>query len=183
MSTSPAVQIAIDIGGTFTDGVAWSEDTSTIVVAKSLTTPSDPGEAVSTVLQTLIKQLCATLDVTDLANARVIHGTTLVTNTLVERKGAHVALIVNKGTEDTLDIRRELRYDTYDLHAEYPKALVDREHRYGISARLGPDGSEWAPLDEAELSGSYNPHRRVGRGSGRRLSIARTCKRGAREAD
>lgn len=152
MSTSPAVQIAIDIGGTFTDGVAWSEDTSTIVVGKSLTTPSDPGEAVSTVLQVLIEQLAGTLGVTDLANARVIHGTTLVTNTLVERKGAHVALIVNQGTEDTLDIRRELRYDTYDLHAEYPKALVDREHRYGISARLGPDGSEWAPLDEAELA-------------------------------
>ena len=71
---------------------------------------------------------------------------------LVERQGANAALILSAGTEDTLDIRRELRYDTYDLMAVYPKALVAHEQRFALSARLGPDGPEWRPLDEQELT-------------------------------
>lgn len=141
--------MAIDIGGTFTDGVAWRESDGRIVVGKALTTPDDPGEACTTVASVLIEQLGA-----DGAStvSRVVHGTTLVTNTLVERRGARAGLVLTHGTEDTLDIRRELRYDTYDLKAEYPAALVARDNRFALSARLGPDGSEWHALDEAELA-------------------------------
>jgi N-methylhydantoinase A len=151
-STSPgttALQIAVDIGGTFTDGVAWRESDGEIVVAKALTTPDDPGLAVSTVTDALLAQLGADSSAGDVH--RVIHGTTLVTNTLVERRGARAALILTHGTEDCLDIRRELRYDTYDLHAEYPQALVTPNDRYGLSARHGPDGSVWRPLLDDEV--------------------------------
>ena len=146
-------QIAVDIGGTFTDGVLLDEDDDRILVAKSLTTPGDPGEAVSTVVETLLA--LATPDASTKRDAgrtrRVVHGTTLVANTLVERRGARVALVLNRGTEDALDIRRELRYDIYDLAAEYPAALIAREDRFALSARLGPAGEVWRALDPAAL--------------------------------
>ena len=139
-------QVAIDIGGTFTDGVLVLGDSNAIHVAKSLTTPQDPAIAVVEVMNALLAQ-------TQDANIdRVVHGTTLVTNTLVERRGAKAALIVTAGTEDSLDIRRELRYDTYDLQATYPEALVARVDRFGLSARLGPSGEIWRDVDEDELN-------------------------------
>jgi N-methylhydantoinase A len=145
-------QIAVDIGGTFTDGVAWLEDGEQIYVAKALTTPTDPGVAVSEVVGALIAQLEATTPSQEKVRVRrVIHGTTLVTNTLVERQGARVALIISEGTQDSLDIRRELRYDTYDLDAQYPVALIPAEARYPLTARLGPNGETWRPLEAAQL--------------------------------
>ncbi|MEM7252207.1 MAG: hydantoinase/oxoprolinase family protein [Pseudomonadota bacterium] len=141
-----SVQIAVDIGGTFTDGVLLAADGTTIGVAKALTTPDQPGDAVVTVVKALLSQ-----GIERAQNVvRVVHGTTLVTNTLVERNGARCALLVTPGTEDSLDIRRELRYDTYDLDAAYPSPLIARADRYAIPGRLGPDGQEWHPLDLAE---------------------------------
>lgn len=151
--THTVCQIAVDIGGTFTDGVMLEERADgekVIYVGKALTTPSDPGEAIETVVLQLLKQHSAHAS-GDLSIRRVVHGTTLVANTLVERRGAHAALVLTTGTIDSLDIRRELRYDIYDLMAEYPQALIAREDRFELSARLGPTGQEWAPLKTDEL--------------------------------
>ena len=147
---TPQFQIAVDIGGTFTDGVLLADSTSgalTIRVAKALTTPDDPGDAIATVVTDLLAQCGADKP----AVRRVVHGTTLIANTLVERRGARAALVVTKGTIDTLDIRRELRYDIYDLNAEYPAALIPATDRFESSARLSPAGEEWTSIDADEL--------------------------------
>src|SRR5688572_12934214 len=109
------VRIAVDIGGTFTDGLAAMTPGGRIWVAKTLTTPHDPGEAVTTVMADLLKQIAGARTNGDAAITEVVHGTTLVTNTLIERKGARTGLVVTQGTRDVLDIGREWRYDLYDL--------------------------------------------------------------------
>ncbi len=141
-------QIAVDIGGTFTDGVLLDDTNHRIWVGKTLTTYYDPGDGIADV----IEQLMAQKPDDDRAVSRVVHGTTLITNTLLERKGSRVALIVNHGTRDTLDIRRELRYDIYDLAITFPPPLVAPDDRYEVSCRIGHDGSCWQPVDEAELT-------------------------------
>mgnify|MGYP001269143439 FL=1 len=143
-------QIAVDIGGTFTDGVMLAESEGNlpqIYVAKALTTPRSPGDAIATVTEALLAQQSGAAE----HARRVVHGTTLIANTLVERRGVRAALVLTRGTEDTLDIRREMRYDIYDLNAEYPRALIPADDRFALSARQGPDGSEWRAIDEAEL--------------------------------
>ena len=147
---STTYQIAVDIGGTFTDGVMLAESEGNlpqIYVAKALTTPRSPGDAIATVTEALLAQQPGAAE----HARRVVHGTTLIANTLVERRGVRAALVLTRGTEDTLDIRRELRYDIYDLNAEYPRALIPADDRFALSARQGPDGSEWRAIDEAEL--------------------------------
>jgi len=142
-------QIAIDVGGTFTDGVLLDDASDTIWVGKALTTPSDPGEGIARVVEALLAQKPAAAPPVE----RVVHGTTLITNTLLERKGAATALVVTKGAEDTLDIRREMRYDTYDLSMTFPDPLVAAQHRFPLSERIGPAGQVWAPLPADELKG------------------------------
>ncbi|MCF3934707.1 hydantoinase/oxoprolinase family protein [Acuticoccus sp. M5D2P5] len=145
------VRIAVDIGGTFTDGVAVHVETNQIWVAKSLTTPDDPGEAVSTVVASLVGEMRA--EVGDGAVSEVVHGTTLVTNALIERKGAPTAAIFTKGMRDILEIRRELRYDLYDLHFTLPDPLVARNMRFELDERMAADGTQIRPVDPAELEG------------------------------
>ncbi len=142
------LRIAVDIGGTFTDGVIEDADGG-IRVAKLLTTPDDPGEAVSAVVAALLAQATghAPADVRD-----VVHATTLVTNTLIERRGATVALIVTEGTEDVPDIARENRYDLYDLAITFPTPLVPPERRFAIAARMDADGTELTPPDARQLA-------------------------------
>lgn len=145
-----AFQIAIDVGGTFTDGVILDDHTDTIWVAKALTTPTAPDDGIVRVVEMLLAQKPA--DVKDGTGiARVVHGTTLITNTLIERKGTKTALIVTRGTEDALDIRREMRYDTYDLASSYPEPLVPSELRFPVDERIGPDGSVWDPLPRKSI--------------------------------
>lgn len=147
------MRIAVDIGGTFTDGLAALTPGGEIWVAKTLTTPRDPGEAVSTVIADLLRQMSVaasagggTAQVTE-----VVHGTTLVTNTLIERKGAPTALVVTKGTRDVLDIGREWRYDLYDLNLPIPQPLVALERRCEVDERLDATGELVKPLEDAEL--------------------------------
>ena len=140
-------QVAVDVGGTFTDGVLLDDQSDTIWVAKVLTTPADPGEGIATVVRLLLAQVPG-----DTAIDRVVHGTTLITNTLLERKGARTALVVTEGAEDALDIRREFRYDTYDLAATYPAPLVPSEDRYPVQERMGPRGERWRSLDCGRLA-------------------------------
>lgn len=146
-----AYQIAVDVGGTFTDGVLLDDSTDTIWVGKVLTTPTDPGEAIARLIATLMKKRPEASVADSNEITRVVHGTTLITNTLLERKGARTALVVTRGTEDTLDIRREMRYDTYDLAATFPEALVPSECRFPVAERIGPAGEVRKSLDQNEI--------------------------------
>ena len=150
-----SIRIAVDIGGTFTDGLAVLTPGGRIWVAKSLTTPHDPGEAVTTVIVDLLRQIKAVragvrnkapLNITE-----VVHGTTLVTNTLIERKGAKTGLIVTKGTRDVLTIGREIRYELYDLNLELPVPLVAEDNRLEVDERLDVYGEVVKPLTRRTL--------------------------------
>ncbi|MPZ44684.1 MAG: hydantoinase/oxoprolinase family protein [Betaproteobacteria bacterium] len=151
------VRIAVDIGGTFTDGLAALTPGGEIWVAKTLTTPRDPGEAVSTVIAELLRQMAAAKKAGDSTQVtEVVHGTTLVTNTLIERKGAPTGLVVTKGTRDVLDIGREWRYDLYDLNLEIPEPLVALEKRRELDERLDASGAVLMPLADSELERLLN---------------------------
>jgi N-methylhydantoinase A len=144
------IRVAVDIGGTFTDGLAVLTPGGRIWVAKTLTTPHDPGVAVTTVIADLLRQVAATCNGVRPPVAEFVHGTTLVTNTLIERKGAPTGLIVTKGTRDVLTIAREVRYELYDLNLEIPRPLVPEEHRVELDERLDVEGAVVTRLTEAE---------------------------------
>jgi N-methylhydantoinase A len=146
------LRIAVDIGGTFTDGLAFLVPGGSIWVSKTLTTPRDPGVAVTTVLADLLRQVSAARDGTTAPVAEVVHGTTLVTNTLIERNGAKTGLVVTKGTRDVLSIAREIRYDLYDLNLEIPKPLVPESQCVEVDERLAADGEVVTPLSDDELA-------------------------------
>jgi len=146
------IRIAVDIGGTFTDGLAMLAPAGRIWVAKTLTTPRDPGEAVTTVITDLLKQVSAAGRGTKPAVTEVVHGTTLVANTLIERKGARTGLVVTRGTRDVLTIAREIRYELYDLDLEIPKPLVPVEWRIEADERHDASGGVVTPLTDAECA-------------------------------
>ncbi len=146
------VRLAVDIGGTFTDGLAVLTPGGRIWVAKTLTTPRDPGEAVTTVIVDLLRQISAMRADGRPEVTEVVHGTTLVTNTLIERKGAKTGLVVTKGTRDVLSIGREIRYELYNLNLEIPRPLVPVELRLEVDERLDVEGQVVTPLSEAELA-------------------------------
>jgi N-methylhydantoinase A len=137
-------RVGVDIGGTFTDLVVVDEATGTIHVGKVLTTPKDPAHGVEQGLQSLLGDA----GTAPAAITAVIHGTTLATNALIERKGARTALLTTAGFRDALEIRREGRYDMYDLFIDPPPPLVPRHLRKEVRERLLADGRVQAPLDE-----------------------------------
>src|SRR5215472_1557533 len=110
-------RIGIDIGGTFTDLLLVDDRTGDVTVVKTLTTPSDPSDAVDDG----VRQALRDAGLPASAVRSVIHGTTLVTNAIIERKGDPTALITTRGFRDALEIRREDRYDMYDLFLEPPR--------------------------------------------------------------
>ena len=126
-----------DVGGTFTDIAVYDTESRTLRLNKLLTTPDDPRRAI-------VEGLAATGVAADL----VVHGTTLVTNALIERRGADVGLITTEGYRDVLEIGTELRYDTFDLQLERATPLVERRHRLPVRERIGADGAIVLPLDE-----------------------------------
>ncbi len=136
--------VGIDIGGTFTDLILVDPTTGVFVLGKELTTPNDPSRAVQTVLADALQRIGASAaDV-----ARIVHGTTLVTNAVIERRGAHTALLTSTGFRDSIEIGRENRYDLYDLMLENPRPLVPRHLRVEIPQRTLADGTTLQPLDE-----------------------------------
>jgi N-methylhydantoinase A len=149
--TGASLRIAVDIGGTFTDGVASLAPSGRIWVGKTPTTPTDPGEAVSTVILDLLAQVKGSLGDAAPALNEVVHGTTLITNTLIERKGARTALVTTSGMADVLHIGREWRYDIYDLDIVLPQPLVDKDCRIEIDERLNARGEVLKPLATVEL--------------------------------
>ncbi len=140
----PGARIAVDIGGTFTDLVLLRGD-RVAANAKVLTTPADPSLAVE-------EGIARLLEVVPPGEVReVVHGTTLVANALIERKGARTALVATRGFRDSMIIRRELRYDLYDLFLEMPEPLVPRRLAFEVGERVLADGTVDTPLDEAEV--------------------------------
>jgi N-methylhydantoinase A len=137
MSTSGAShRLGTDIGGTFTDFVAIDDATGAIHLEKTLTTPDDPARGIFNGLARLEGQQGV-----GLAQAQgFVHGTTLVINALIERKGTVTALIATAGFRDLLEMRKETRYDVYDLQLEYPEPLVPRALRFEIDERTAADG-------------------------------------------
>ncbi|WP_321897578.1 hydantoinase/oxoprolinase family protein [Paraburkholderia heleia] len=151
LSTNHVLRIAVDIGGTFTDGVATLSPSGRIWVGKTPTTPDDPGEAVSTVALNLLKQVADSMGPSAPKLAEVVHGTTLITNTLIERKGVKTGLITTQGMRDMLDIGREWRYDIYDLDIVIPAPLVPPALRLEVDERLDARGEVLTPLTDAQL--------------------------------
>jgi N-methylhydantoinase A len=154
VNAKQSIRIAVDIGGTFTDGLAVLTPGGRIWVGKTLTTPRDPGEAVTTVMGDLLRQI--TLAKLDVAVDEVVHGTTLVTNTLIERKGATTALIVTQGTRDVLTIGREIRYELYDLNLELPTPLVAEDKRIEVAERMDVEGRVVTALTSTEIERVVN---------------------------
>ncbi|HXF57845.1 MAG TPA: hydantoinase/oxoprolinase family protein, partial [Actinomycetota bacterium] len=137
-------RVAVDIGGTFTDLVLQVED-RVGANAKVLTTPGDPSVGVEAGLARLLDHVPPE-DVRE-----VVHATTLVANALIERKGATTALVCTRGFRDVLTIRRELRYDLYDLFLELPEPLVPRRLTWPVNERVLADGTVDVPLDPEEV--------------------------------
>ena len=132
-SSNPS-RIGVDIGGTFTDLVWVDETTGAVRVGKLLTTPKDPSQAVEEGVVTLLHEAGAATT----AVRALIHGTTLATNALIERKGARVGLLTTAGFRDAVEIGREGRYDMYDLFIDPPVPLVPRQLRVEVvRARAG----------------------------------------------
>lgn len=136
-------RVGVDIGGTFTDLLLVSGN-GRAVIDKTLTTPEDPSLAVETALRHALESGLAAPG----EKGTLVHGTTLVTNAIIERKGAATALLTTAGFRDALEIGREHRYELYDLNLEMPRPLVPRYLRFDVPERVAADGSVLKPLDE-----------------------------------
>lgn len=140
-----AVRLGVDIGGTFTDVVLEREGEA--FSAKVLTTPTAPDDAIlEGVSRVLAKAGLAAGDI-----SVIIHGTTLATNALIERRGANIALITTRGFRDVIEMRSESRFEQYDLNLVLPEPLIARAHRYTLPERIGAQGQVLKPLDPAEV--------------------------------
>ncbi|WP_426959430.1 hydantoinase/oxoprolinase family protein [Muricoccus radiodurans] len=144
---SGPIRIGVDVGGTFTDFVLVDDAKGRVLNGKRLTTPDDPGRAILEGLDRILAEAGA-----GYADVRgVVHGTTLVTNTVIERKGARVGLITTRGFRDSLEMGKEMRYDLYDLFLEKAEPIVPRPRRLAVPERSSAQGAELVPLDEAAL--------------------------------
>jgi N-methylhydantoinase A len=143
----PQYVLGIDIGGTFTDMVLLDTVRSRLRVYKCLTTPANPADGV---MQGLAEWFAATDQVPHAVEA-AIHATTLITNSLIERKGAVTGLLTTAGCRDILAIGRENRYDLYDLAIELPAPLVPRRLRREVRERIRNTGDVYTPLEVEDL--------------------------------
>ena len=128
--------IGVDIGGTFTDFVLLDGATGGLSLHKRLTTPDDPARGAMEGLTELLSE--SGVDLADCGT--LVHGTTLVTNAVIERRGARTALLTTRGFADLIEMGREQRYDIYDLFLQYPEPLVPRRWRVEVDERMTRDG-------------------------------------------
>ncbi|MEM9306377.1 MAG: hydantoinase/oxoprolinase family protein [Pseudomonadota bacterium] len=143
MSHANGLRIAVDIGGTFTDTVLMDDTSTVVATAKTATTPEYPATGAQLGAEAVLRDVGQGF-------AQVsgfIHGTTLATNSLIERRGASVATITTYGFRDILDIGYERRYSQYAINIEKPDLLVDRTRAYTIRGRMDSAGQELHPLD------------------------------------
>jgi len=146
VSSSSKARLGVDIGGTFTD-VALERGAERFS-AKVLTTPQAPERGVLEAIRVVLA--AAKLKPGDLGI--IIHGTTLATNALIERKGARTALITTEGFRDTIEIRHENRFEQYDINIDLPPPLVPRRWRFGVTERVNAQGKVVTPLDEGAVA-------------------------------
>ena len=144
-TTSPA-RLAVDIGGTFTD-VVLELPTSERITTKLLTTYDHPGRAVLEGITTVMDR--AGIAPSDIG--LIIHGTTLATNALIERRGANTALLTTEGHRDALEMAHEDRFEQYDINIDRPVPLVPRHLRLPVRERMDRDGNILVPLDESTI--------------------------------
>lgn len=145
-SSSRSVRVAVDIGGTFTD-IALFDDSGIVHQSKVSSTPADPGRAVVEGVAALLKER----DIAPSRIAEVLHGTTVGSNTILQRSGAKTGLLTTRGFRDVLEIGRIRMPDMFDLTWDKPKPLVPRRHRLEVTERIAADGSIVTALDEAEV--------------------------------
>lgn len=141
-------RFGFDIGGTFTDFVLVDTVTGAVRTYKTLTTPKAPAAAVVEGW----RELVGTPDVGALAVELAVHGTTLITNALIEQEGAVTGLVTTKGFRDVLEMRKEMRYDIYDLLITLPDPLVPRPLRLEIDERITASGAVLRPVDTEQLA-------------------------------
>jgi N-methylhydantoinase A len=143
--TDSAIRLGVDIGGTFTDVVL--EGAGPMVSTKVLTTYAAPEDAIIDGM----RQVCAKAGIAPDQIGQIIHGTTLATNALIERRGAKTALITTQGFRDVIEMRTESRFEQYDLNLKLPDPLLPRNRRYTVSERIDARGEVLLPLDLAEV--------------------------------
>jgi N-methylhydantoinase A len=153
--------IGIDVGGTFTDLVAIDERGATSF-AKSPSTPQDQSIGVLAGLDELARRLHLSRSEMLEQTQRIVHGATVATNALLERKGARVALLTTEGHRDVLEMREGLKDNRYDLRSPPPEPLVPRSLRLGVRERLRADGSVLTPLDDTSLDAAIASIKRSG---------------------
>src|SRR5436190_3810826 len=139
------VRVGVDTGGTFTDFVF--ELNGRLEIFKLPSTPSDPSQAILSGLSRITE-----LSGTQLTALEVVHGTTVGTNALLQRRGARTALITSKGFEDVLEIGRQARPELYNLNAEKPPALVPGQLRFGARERIAANGHVLEELSDADVA-------------------------------
>jgi N-methylhydantoinase A len=142
-------RIGIDIGGTFTDVALVEEASGRIGVAKVPTTPADPAEGVLYALEAAMARYAVPAAEVGLLS----HATTIVTNAILEEKGARAALVTTRGFRDVLELRRSARANLYDLFQDPPATLIPRRRRFEITERVGADSAVVTPLAEDEIDG------------------------------
>jgi N-methylhydantoinase A len=137
----------IDIGGTFTDAVMLEEGSGSLQILKVPTTADDPSRGFLMALDSLMFR-----DRVEPGHIRrIVHGTTIGTNAIIEGKTARTAFVTTRGFRDLLEIGRQTRPDLYDLFSEKPEPLVPRNLCFEVTERVGPDGRIWTPLSESEI--------------------------------
>jgi len=141
-------RIGCDIGGSFTDFILYEVGTGRIETLKVATTPTAPEEGLIQGIDALAERHPGLRDGLKV----LIHGTTLVINAILERKGARTALLTTHGFRDIIETRREIRYDIYDIRQTYPLPIVPRDLRLGVQGRIGAYGAEITPVDPDEIA-------------------------------
>ncbi|HEX7198569.1 MAG TPA: hydantoinase/oxoprolinase family protein, partial [Dongiaceae bacterium] len=152
------LRIGFDIGGTFTDFVLEDPDTGALRLHKRLTTPEDPAIGALDGLRQIIADHGAQFAEV----AEIVHGTTLVTNAVIERNGARLGLITTAGFRDVLEAGTEQRYDIYDLFLTYPTPMVPRHLRLEVAERIDRDGNVVTRLDEEAVRSAAHALREAG---------------------
>ena len=143
--TKQSARLGVDIGGTFTDVVLELGEAS--FSTKVLTTYIAPENAIIDGMH----QVCAKAGIAPAAITQIIHGTTLATNALIERRGAKTALITTEGFRDVIEMRTESRFEQYDLNLTLPEPLLPRQMRYTVPGRMDANGNELLPLARADI--------------------------------
>ncbi len=142
-----SARLGVDVGGTFTDVVLEVDGTLTSV--KVLTTHQAPEQGILDAVDVVLTETGVAIE----ALSTIIHGTTLATNALIERRGAKTAFVTTAGFRDVIETRTESRFEQYDLNLVLPAPLIERRHRHTVTERLSASGEVLVPLDEAQAVG------------------------------